>query len=496
MTDTHAATPAAGVAGASRARRWWVFALLCVTQLMIVLDGTVVNIALPSAQRALHFDDGNRQWIITAYTLTFGSLLLLAGRLADLIGQRTTLAIGLAGFAAASAVGGASTDFTMLVAARAVQGGFAALLAPAILALLTTTFTQGTERSRAFGVFGAIASGGASVGLLLGGVLTEYLSWRWTMYVNILFAVPALLGTFRLLPPHNPEHRPKLDVPGTVTVSAGLVALVYGVSDAQAEGWGSTTTVGCLIAAVVLLTVFVLLQRHGSDPLLPLRLLLDRDRAGALLTMSLAISGMFGIFLFVTYYMQVNLGYSAVETGVAFLPLPGTLVLMTSVIGPPISRRVGPKILVPLGMALGAASLLWLMRIGVQGNYFLDLFPTFAVFGVALGLIFSATPNLATLGVEEDDAGAASAMVNTVQQVGGSIGTALLNTVAAAAAAGWLAGRVPTAALSGQAQIHSYITAFAWGAGIFAVGAVIALVMLRPGVPAGFTDAEQPIVVH
>ena len=492
-TTTQPAVPPAQV---SRAGRWWVLALLSAAQLMIVLDSTVVNIALPSAQHALNFDDGNRQWIITAYTLTFGSLLLLAGRLSDLVGQRTTLAIGLAGFATASAVGGAATNFVMLVVARAVQGGFAALLAPAILALLSTTFTQGTERNRAFGIFGAIASGGAAVGLLLGGLLTEYLSWRWTMYVNIVFAIPALVGALRLLPRHNPEHRPKLDLPGTVAVSAGLVALVYGVSNAQAQGWGSTVTLACLATAAVLLTVFVLLQVHGSHPLLPMRVLLDRDRGGAFLTMLLAVSGMFGIFLFVTYYMQLNLRYSAVMTGLAFLPLPATLVLMTSVFGPSLSRRVSPKILVPLGMVLGAVALLWLMRIGEQGNYFVDLFPSFAVFGVSLGLIFSATPNLATLGIEEEDAGVASAMVNTVQQVGGSIGTALLNTIAAAAAASWLAGRAVTAQVSAQAQIHSYVTAFAWGAGIFTAGAVLALVLLRPGVPAGFTDAEPPVIVH
>src|SRR3954469_2326715 len=303
------------------ARRWWILALLGVAQLMVVLDATIVNIALPSAQNALHFSDDQRQWVVTGYALAFGSLLLLGGRISDIFGRRRALAIGLAGFAVASAVGGAATSFGVLVAARAVQGAFGALLAPAPLSLLQTTFTDPGERRSAFAIYGGIAGAGGAVGLLLGGILTEYLSWRWCLYVNLLLAVPALIGALRLLHNQARETGARIDLPGALTSGAGLFALVYGLTKAQTDGWGAAVTLGFLAAAVVLLSVFAALQRRSDHPLLPPRVVADRNRGGAYAAVLVVGAGMFGVFLFLTYYLQQTLGFSPIETGLAFLPM-------------------------------------------------------------------------------------------------------------------------------------------------------------------------------
>jgi len=476
------------------ARRWLILAILALAQLTVILDSTVVNIALPSAQKALDFSNNDRQWIVTAYSLAFGSLLLLGGRLADLFGRKRVLLVGLVGFAAASAVGGAATGFEMLVAARAVQGAFGALLAPAALALLTTTFTDRKERAQAFGIYGAIAGGGAAVGLLLGGFLTEYLSWRWCMYVNIVLTIPALIGGLILLVHRPSETRPRLDLPGTIAVSAGLFALVFGFSHAETAGWSSSVTIGSLIASAVLLAVFVVIQQRSANPLLPLRIILDRNRGGAFVAMLLASAGLFGVFLFLTYYLQQNLGYSAVSTGVAFLPMVGLLIVVSAVASTVLSSRVGPRITMPIGMLLGALGLVYLTRIGPNSTYVADLLPALLVIGAGLGLTFASAINLATLGVDADDAGVASATVNTMQQVGGAVGTALLNTLAATAAANYLVGKTLSPKVAELASIHSYSVAFWVSAGIFAAGSVLAAVILRSGIPAIDPDAERVMV--
>ena len=476
------------------AKRWWILAVLAIAQLMVVLDSTVVNIALPTAQSALHFSDGDRQWIVTAYSLAFGSLLLIGGRLADLVGRKRILLVGLGGFAVASAIGGAANGFTMLVIARAVQGGFAALLAPAALALLTTTFTEAKERARAFGIYGAIAGAGAAVGLLLGGFLTEYASWRWTLYVNLIFAVAALIGGAILLQHRPSETRPKLDWPGTITVSAGLFSVVYGFSHAETAGWGNGVTVGFLIAAVLLLTAFAFIQTRATQPLLPLRVVLDRNRGGAFLGMFAAAAGMFGVFLFLTYYLQGTQHYSAVQTGVAFLPMVGLLVVVSAVATTALSTRVSPRILLPMGMLFAAAGMWVLTGISLHSTYVSHVLPATMLVGVGLGFIFSTGMSLATLGVEADDAGVASATVNTVQQVGGSVGTALLNTLAATAAASFAAAHLTDPAVAQLAAVHSYVVAFWWSAAIFVVGAVIAAILLRPGVP-DFEAGNDGVVV-
>ncbi|MEQ0563739.1 MFS transporter [Amycolatopsis sp. NEAU-NG30] len=476
------------------ARRWLILVMIGIAQLMVVLDATVVNIALPSAQVDLGFSNDARQWVVTAYALAFGSLLLLGGRLADLFGRKNAFLVGLAGFAAVSALGGAAANIEMLLVARAAQGVFGALLAPAALSLLTTTFTDPKERGRAFGVFGAIGGGGAAIGLLLGGVLTEYLDWRWCMFVNIVFAVVAFVGGAILLRRQEAEGpRPKLDLPGTVTASAGLFALVYGFANAESDSWSAVSVWGFLAAGVVLLGVFTWLQQRVEHPLLPLRVLLDRNRGGSYLAMFLLAIGMFAIFLFLTFYVQQNLHFTPIESGVGFLPMVATLMLSATTATSVLLPRFGPRPLVPTGMAIAAAGLFWLSGIGLDSTYTSGVLGPLLVMGFGIGLAMAPAMSVATFGVEAHDAGVASAAVNTMQQVGGSIGTALLSTLAGNAATAYLAGKVPTPQLAAEASIESYTTAFTWAGVIFVAGAVLSGLLLRPGVPKG---EAAPGAVH
>jgi EmrB/QacA subfamily drug resistance transporter len=469
------------VAPAATSGRWLTLTVVALAQLMVVLDATVVNIALPSAQADLGFSNGDRQWIVTAYSLAFGSLLLLGGRLSDLIGRKKTFIIGLIGFAGSSALGGAADSFGTLVGARALQGAFGALLAPTALAVLTTTFTVPRERARAFGVFGAIAGAGGAVGLLLGGFLTEDLSWRWCLYVNVVIAVIAIVGALVFVPTvARTGPRPRLDLPGTVLVSGALFGLVYGFSNAETHGWGAPVTWIMLITAVVLLGAFILWQRRASHPLLPLAILLDRNRGAAYSSVLIAAVGMFGIFLFVTYYLQVSLHFSPIRTGLAFLPMIALLITAAQLSTNLLLPRFGPKLMVPIGMTLGAAGMLYLTRLDLQSTYAANVLPPLMILGLGMGTIMPASIQTATLGVDRTFAGVASALVNTSQQVGGSIGTALLNTLAATAAASYLAAHVPpTAAVAAQAAVHSYSVAYRWDAGIFAGGAILAALLFR-----------------
>ncbi|HET8977480.1 MAG TPA: MFS transporter, partial [Solirubrobacteraceae bacterium] len=403
-------------------RRWAILAILGIAQLMVVLDATIVNIALPSAQRALHFSNDNRQWIVTAYSLAFGSLLLLGGKISDVFGRKWTFIAGLGGFALASAIGGAAQSFGMLAAARAFQGALGALLAPAALSLLTTTFTETSERNKAFGIYGAIAGSGASIGLLLGGALTQYLNWRFSMYVNSVFAIVAISGALVLLHNEAPAHKPRVDIPGTATVSLGLFALVYGFSHAQTTSWGNPLTLGALTAGLVLLAAFVAIERRSPHPLLPLRVVTDRNRGASYLSMGLASAAMFGVFLFLTYYLQVTRGYSPVKTGLAFLPMTGVIMVTAVVATTRLRGLLGPRPLVVAGMALGAVAMLLLRGIGLHSTYAGSILPARLIMGAGLGLVFSTAMNSSTLGVAPQDAGVASATVNASQQVGGSLG--------------------------------------------------------------------------
>jgi EmrB/QacA subfamily drug resistance transporter len=488
MTSTHT--------DPHHARRWLILAILGLAQLMVVLDATIVNIALPSAQADLHFSDESRQWVVTAYALAFGSLLLLGGRIGDLFGRKWVFITGLIGFAVASAIGGAAQSFGMLVGARAAQGVFGAMLAPAALSLLTTTFTDPNERNKAFGIFGAIAGSGAAAGLLLGGVLTEYLSWRWCLYVNLAFAGVAAAGAFTLLTNIAQANKPRLDIPGTLTASAGLFSLVYGFSHAAESSWTDATTVGFLVAGLALLAAFVVIQMRVANPLLPLRVVLDRDRGGSYLAMALSAVAMFGVFLFLTYYLQQNLGFSPIQTGLAFLPMTFSIMISATTAQTRLMPRTGARPLIGAGLALGAVGMLYLTGIGTDSSYAGHVLPGLIVMGLGLGIVFAPAMSSATLGVEPGDAGVASAMVNTMQQIGGSIGTALLSTLAASATTSALAtGGAPTKAVVAQAAVHGYTTAFYWSAAIFAVAAVLCTALLRSGVREPSAVGE-PVFAH
>jgi len=476
-------------------RRWRILAMLGVAQLMVVLDATIVNIALPSAQRSLGFTEDQRQWVVTAYALAFGSLLLLGGRMGDLFGRKRALIIGLTGFAGASALAGFAPSFGVLVAARALQGAFGALLAPSALSILTTTFTDPVERGRAFGIYGAIAGGGGALGLLLGGILTEYLDWRSTLFVNLVFAIPAAAAAAVLLVNERPATRPRLDIPGTVTAVGGLFSLVYGLANAETGGWSSPVTIFALAAGAVLLVAFVAIQRRSKHPLLPLRIVLDRDRGGSLVAMGVTGAGMFGVFLFLTYYLQRTLGFSPLSTGVAFLPMMAAIMLTATIVNARVLPRTGPRPLIPTGMVLASAAMVLLTQIGTDTSYASHVLPELIIMGAGMGLVFAPAMATATGGVEPQDAGVASAMVSTAQQVGGSIGTALLSTFAASAATAYLAGHGLSRATAQAAAVHGYTTAFWWSAGIFMAGAVASSVLLRPGAQE-LSPSAQPALAH
>ncbi len=475
-------------------RRWWILAVLAIAQLMVILDGTIVNIALPTAQHALAFSNSDRQWIVTAYSLAFGSLLLLGGRISDYIGRKNALIIGLVGFAGASALGAASMNFTMLVTARTIQVAFGALLAPAVLALLTTTFVDPDERGKAFAIYGAVAGAGGALGLLLGGVLTSYASWRWTLLVNLFFAAVSVVGAVALMQHDRGADHDPLDWPGVLTGTTGLFALVYGFSHAETTSWTDVYTMGSFVAAAALLVAFMAIQRRTRFPLLPLRVLMDRNRGGALAAMLVAGSGMFGVFLFLTYYLQVTLGFSAVMTGVAFLPMVAGISITAQLSNISLLPKFGPRPLIPVGMLMAAGSLWWLTRLGIHSSYLTDILVPLITMGLGVGLIFAPSFNTATLGVANHDAGVASALVNTSQQIGGSIGTALLNTLAASAATSYLVGRAPTALNAELAGVHSYTAAFGYSAWIFVGGAVLTAILLRSGAPDQL--AASPTLVH
>ena len=481
-----AGTAEAAVRGAAdddSARRWLVLGVVCLGQLMVVLDATVVNIALPVAQHDLAFSNADRQWVVTAYSLAFGGLLLLGGRLADLAGRRRMLIIGMIGFAAASAFGGAAQNFAMLLVGRAIQGAFGAMLAPAALSTLTVTFTNPAERGKAFGIFGAIAGAGGAVGLLLGGVLTQYLSWRWCLYVNVAFSFIAVTAAVRLLRRDVRDTSVHLDGLGTVLVVAGLVCVVYGLSEADTKGWGAPVTIGLLVAGVILLAAFVLTELRVPHPLLPLRIVLDRFRGGAYLSVGLSGIGMFAIFLFLTYYLEEILRYSPVVTGLAFLPLIGALIASSTSSSTLLMPRLGPRILVSTGLIIAAGGLVILAaELSPTTSYAAAILPALLVVGIGLGLVFSSAMNTATYGADPADAGVASAMVNTCQQIGGSIGTALLNTIAASALSSYLVIHGHSLAAQSGAAVHSYVVAFWVAAAIFAASAVLCGLILRPGV--------------
>ena len=456
-------------------RRWLALAVIAIAQLMVVLDASIVNIALPDAGIDLGISAANIQWVVTAYTLAFGGLLLLGGRIADFIGRKRAFLIGLAGFAGASALGGIAPNQELLFAARALQGGFAALLAPAALSLLAVTFTDPKERARAFGVFGAISGGGAALGLILGGVLTEYASWRWTLGVNVPIAAVTAVFAVALVTESRASGDRRFDIPGVLLSALGLVSLVYGFNKAAEAGvgWGDPLTLTLLAVSVVLLVSFVLYERRASHPLLPLRVVLDRNRGGSYLVFLLIGAGLFAIFLFLTFYFQQTLGYSPLKSGFAFLPFSGGIIVGAGIVSQ-LLPRVGPRPLILVGLVLGVAGMLWLTQIEATSSYVTDVLPAEIAISLGMAAVFVPASSTALVGVAEHDAGIASAVLNTAQQVGGSLGLALLTTFYASTVNGHLAdGESPAASF-----VAGYHVAFVSGAVLLAIALVISAVAI------------------
>ncbi len=496
-TGAHAGQPA------PQSRRWLALAVIAIAQLMVVLDATVVNIALPSAQQALHITDADRQWIVTAYTLTFGGLLLFGGRIADYFGRKRAFLIGLVGFAAASAIGGAAVNGATLFAARALQGAFGALLAPAALSLLAVTFTEPKERARAFGVFGAISGGGAAIGLISGGLLTQYANWRWCLLVNIPVAFVAFVAAVPLVRESRAKGDTRYDLPGAVLATGGLAALVYGFTKAatEADHWRSPVTIVWLAVAVALLAAFVWWESRTSNPLLPLRVVLDRNRGVSYLVSVLIGAGLLGMFLFMTYYLQLTLHYSALRSGVAYLPFSGGIVISATVAAQ-LLPRFGPRALMTIGALLAAVAMVWLTQLDLNSSYVTHILPSFVAMSLGMGLMFVPLSSTALYGVGNHDAGVASAMVNTTQQVGGSLGTALLNTIFTTTFAGYLASHGTDPVSQAHGAIHGYNVAFTVSAFLFAAAAALVFPFIRKSADgAGSGEAQpdpraEPVLTH
>lgn len=461
-------------------KRWLALGIVAVAQLMVVLDASIVTIALPSAQHGLHISTGNRQWVITAYTLAFGGLLLLGGRIADYIGRKRAFIIGLIGFAGASALGGVAVSSGMLFGARALQGAFAALLAPAALSLITVTFTEVKERATAFGVYGAISGGGAAIGLILGGVLTEFASWRWCLLVNVPIAIVTALAAIPVVRESRAHGNTSYDIPGAATITLGLVSLVFGFSKAEQDGWASSTTVTFLLIAVALLVAFVVIELRSKNPLLPMRIILERTRGGSYLASFLTGAGLMGMFLFLTYYFQGSLHYSALKSGFAFLPFSAGIIVAAGVASR-ILPKVGPRWIMTVGLSAASLGMFWLTQIGVHTSFSAHVLPAELLISLGMGLAFVALSSTALHGVSDHDAGVASAMVNTTQQVGGSLGTALLNTLAASATLAYVGSHVPGAATVAAGQVHGYSVGALVGGIILAAGAVSAFFLVKAG---------------
>jgi EmrB/QacA subfamily drug resistance transporter len=465
-------------------RRWLALAVIAIAQLMVVLDASIVTIALPRAQQDLGISDADRQWVVTAYTLAFGGLLLLGGRIADFVGRKRIFLIGLLGFAAASAVGGAAQNEFMLLGARALQGAFAALLAPAALSLITVTFTEARERAKAFGVYGAIAGGGAALGLILGGVLTEYASWRWCLFVNVPIAIAAALAALPTVHESRADGDRHYDIPGAVLVTGGLAALVYGFTEAAKPGvgWLSGSTLTLLLLSVVMLVGFVVVEMRTSHPLLPLRIAVDRNRGGSFLASLLVGAGLFAMFLFLTYYFQINMGYSPLKSGFAFLPF-SLGIIVTAGLASALLPRTGPKPLMVTGLVMATAGLFYLTQLGADSSWLTHVLPAEIVMSVGMALVFVPLSNLALFGVAPRDAGVASALLNTTQQIGGSLGTALLNTLYASAVTSYLASHTPGAAGKVAFQLegflHGYRVAFVVGGFMLAAALIVVIVSIN-----------------
>ncbi|MFL6094282.1 MAG: MFS transporter [Blastococcus sp.] len=490
-------------------KRWLALAVIALTVLLVILDATVVNIALPAVSADLGISPATQQWIVTAYTLTFGGFLLLGGRIADFWGRKRTYLVGAAGFAVASALGGLAQNEAMLFGARALQGAFGALLAPASLALLTVLFTDTKERAKAFAVYGAIAGGGSAVGLLLGGVLTEYADWRWCFWVNLPVAIVAIALAIPIVPESRAPGDTSYDIPGAVLITLGLASVVYGFTrvaqNAQENAaagvtdsaWGEPVALLFIGVGALLVVAFVVLELRTRNPLLPMRIVLDRNRGGAYLTSTLVGAGLIGAFFFLSLYFQQVLGYRPVEAGLASLPT--TLgVFVAAGAASALVPRLGPKPLMVAGGLLAAGGLFTMSFLTVDSGFWQLAFPGELLLGLGLGFTFVPLSNLALIGAGVHDAGAASAMLNATQQVGASIGTAFLATLSVGAITNYLtdvalSGGNPSAPAAGlQAQVEGYTTAFTWASVLLVLGALTSAFLIK----ATKEDLPEEAVVH
>jgi EmrB/QacA subfamily drug resistance transporter len=455
-------------------RRWQALAIVCVAFFMTVLDVSIVNVALPSITRHLHFSQTGQQWVITAYAITFGGFLLLGGRLGDILGRKRMFLLGVVIFSVASLVCGLSTSTGMLVAARAVQGFGAAIVSPSTLSIITTTFEEGAERNKALGIWGAMGGSGAAAGVLFGGILTKYLGWEWIFFVNVPVGALVLLLAPRVVRESRAPVRQSFDVGGAGSVTAGLALLVYAISKAPVDGWGDTTTIVLLIAAAALLVFFVVWESRVRQPLMPLSIFRIRTLAGANVVGVLLGASIFADFFLLTLYVQNVLHYSPLKTGVTFLATAGTTVVVAA-LAQWLTTQIGPRIVMAIGLTLDTGGLIWYAQIPVHGTYVHDLLGGYLLFGFGLALAFIPVSIAALAGVGSQDAGLASGLLNTSQQVGGAIGVAVASSIAVSRANHLLhAGSSPAAALT-----HGYALAFWVVAGISAAGVVAALTLVR-----------------
>ena len=463
------------------ANRWLILVIACLAQFMVVLDATIVNVALPSIQHGLHFSPSSLQWVVNAYTLIFGGFLLLGGRAGDLIGRKRLFMAGVAVFSAASLLNGLAQTSGMLIVGRGLQGLGGALLSPAALSIITTTFTEQSERTKALGVWSAIAAGGGAVGLILGGALTQLASWEWIFIVNVPVGIATLLATLRFVPESRAdlEHR-TFDLAGAVTVTGGLVVLVYAIVKAQSFGWGSARTVGLIAASLVLLAAFVAIERRSRAPLIRLSIFRVKTLTVANVVLLLVASGLFGMFFFASLYVQEILGYSPLNAGLAFLPVTGGIVVGAG-IAQQLIRRAGVRNVSLVGIGMATVGLALLAGVPVHGTYAADLLPGLAVMSIGMGLTFVPITLMATGGVAENDAGLASGLFNTAQQVGGSLGLAILSTLAASRTTDLLSGLHGAAlsAASTAAKVSGYHVAFIAAAVMLGAGAIIMAVAVR-----------------
>jgi EmrB/QacA subfamily drug resistance transporter len=470
---------------------WVVLVLICLAQFMVVLDATIVNVALPSIQEDLGLSEGNLQWIVNAYTLVFGGFLLLGGRAGDLLGRKRVFLIGLVIFTGASLLDGLASSEGMLIGARALQGLGAALISPAALSIISTTFAEGAERARALGVWAAIAIGGSAVGLILGGVLTEYFSWPWIFFVNVPVGVVAFALSLRLIPESRDElaHR-SYDVAGAVTVTGGLMALVYAIVDAQSAGWGSAKTIGFFALSAALLGAFIVIELRAKAPLVRLSIFRIRSLLTANVSMFLAASAMFAMFFFNTLYLQRVLGYGPLEAGLAFLPFTAGI-MVSAGLASQFAPRIGVRPVAAIGMLLTTGGLLLLTQLPVHGSYLADVLPSIVLSSLGMGAVFMPLTLIATTGLDDDDQGLASGLFNTSQQIGGALGLAVLSTLATSKMAS--VGGTPTEAL-----VVGFHWAFAAGAVVMVAALVAMLALLRKRHVARIeeqTASDEPVIV-